>query len=517
MTAVPAQWKVVELQEGPQVLATPTDPNTTNHSREDRDAVSAYHAARPGGPRVGPMSGPDYRAFLDSKILVNRPAGFEVSDADINPTLFRFQRDIVRWSIRKGRAGIFTSTGTGKTLMQLECARLVAERTGGRVLILAPLGVVHQTIAEGARLGIAVTYARSREQIASSGVTICNYDMVGHLDPDDFAGVVLDEASILKDFEGKTRSRLIEMFRDTPFRFVATATPSPNDVAELANYAEFLGVMTRTDMLASFFVHDDQGWRLKRHARQPMSRWLASWGMCLKTPADLGYDDTGYVLPPLVVRPVIVPTDYVPPGQLFATSLKGIGDRAAVRRQTISDRVAAVARLIEAEPDEPWTIWCGLNTEQDAVAAALGDRCVSIHGSLVPDEKVSRAERWQRREVPYLVTKGTIYGHGVNWQHCARTAFVGLSDSFELYHQILRRHWRFGQTRSVHAYIVLTEPEEAIYANVLRKEREFEAVTGELVAQVAEFEKAELSTGVRRESVSHGQPMRLPHWLGGAS
>lgn len=468
-------------------------------------------------PSIGASPTAEYSAFLASKLLVNPPSGFEVPLSAINDRLFPFQRDIVRWGVRKGRAAIFTSTGTGKTLMQLEMARLVSEHTGGRVLILAPLGVVYQTIAEGQRLGIEVVYARQRSQVAARGLTICNYEMVGHLDPDDFAGVVLDEASILKDFEGKTRSRLIEAFRDTPYRFVATATPSPNDVAELGNYAEFLGVMPRTDMLAAFFVHDDNGWRLKGHAREPMSRWLASWGMCLKRPSDLGYDDTGYVLPALTVRLILVSTEYTPEGQLFATTLKGIGDRATVRKQTIADRVAAAVRLIEAEPDEPWTIWCGLNAEQDAVAAALGDRCVSIFGSLAPEDKVARAERWQAGEVPYLVTKGAIYGYGVNWQHCARTVFVGLSDSFELYHQILRRHWRFGQARPVHAYIVLTEPEEPIYANVLRKEREFEAMTDALVRHVAEFEKAEISEAIRRESLPHSQPMRLPAWLGGAA
>lgn len=438
----------------------------------------------------------DYAAFLDSKRLVVQSKGIDVAAGDLHPDLFMFQRDMVRWALRKGRAAIFADTGLGKTIMQLAWA----QHAGNRVLIVAPLGVAKQTVREGERWGIPVVYRRDGHDV-SNGITVTNYEMLPHFDAADFDAVVLDESSILKNFEGKTRTALIAAFKNTPMRLCCTATPAPNDIAELANHAEFLGVMTRAEMLASFFVHDDDGWRLKGHARQPFYRWLASWGMSLKKPSDLGYSDLGYDLPGLSVIPEIVDTEYVPAGQLFATSLKGVGDRAAVRRTTLADRVQRAVDIVNAEPAEKWVLWCGLNAEQDALVASFGQRCVSVDGSLDPDEKVAREERWRLGDVPVLITKPAIFGHGMNWQHCARTAFVGLSDSYETYYQSIRRFYRFGQTREVHAHIVLTEPEEAIYANVLRKERDAEDTATELLRHVAVFEKEEIGRVKENEFV----------------
>lgn len=270
--------------------------------------------------------------------------------------------------------------------------------------------------------------------------------------------------------------------------------------------------MTRTEMLASFFVHDDQGWRLKGHARQPFYRWLASWGMSLKRPSDLGYSDDGYILPPLLIHPSIVQTDWTPPGQLFATTLKGIRDRAAVRRDTLADRVKATVNIVQAEPDEQWIVWCGLNDEGREIHAALPDS-VLVEGADSPEDKLGALDRFINGSARVLVTKVSIFGQGLNLQFCGRQAFCGLSDSFDAYHQALRRSWRFGRTEPVHAYIVLTEPEEPIYQNVLRKEREFETLTDELVKHVAEFEKAELASTGRRDSVPHTLPMQTPSWL----
>lgn len=455
----------------------------------------------------------EYADFLTTKAIVVHPNGRDVDPSEVHPSLFPFQRDMVRWSVRKGRAALFEDTGLGKTRQQIEWARLTGERT----LILAPLAVARQTVAEGAAIGVTITYARRQEDAAPSGITITNYEMLHAFDPSTFGAVVLDESSILKNFEGKTRTDLIRAFSATPYRLACTATPAPNDIAELANHAEFLGIMTRSEMLAAFFVHDDTGWRLKGHAREPFYRWLASWGMSLKRPSDLGYADDGYALPGLEITACLVPTTFTRPGQLFATDLKGVGDRAAVRKQTMTERVKAAADLILAEPDEPWIAWCGLNDEQDALADALGARAISIYGTLNPDEKVTRMDGWLRGAAPYLVTKPAIAGFGLNLQRCARMVFVGLSDSYEAYYQAIRRCWRFGQTRPVHAYIVLTEPEEAIYANVCRKQREAEATAAELVKHVAAFERAEIASVGRREDTPHSQPMRLPYWLGAAS
>lgn len=450
-----------------------------------------------------------YQAFLASKALVSRPAGRDVDPADIHPSLFAFQRDLVRWSVRKGRAALFADTGLGKTRMQLEWARL----TGTRTLILAPLAVARQTVDEGAAIDIEVTYARRQQDAHPTGITIANYEMLHAFNPAAFGAVVLDESSILKNFEGRVRTELIRAFRDTPYRLACTATPAPNDIAELANHAEFLGVMKREEMLAAFFVHDDQGWRLKGHAREPFYRWLASWGMSLKSPSDLGYSNAGYVLPPLEITACLVPTAFTRPGQLFATDLKGISDRVAVRKETLSERVGAAVNIVEAEPDEPWIVWCGLNGEQDAIATHLGERAISIYGTLPPDVKEARMQAWIAGERPVLVTKPSLAGFGLNLQRCARMIFVGLSDSYEAYYQSIRRCWRFGQQRPVHAYIVLTEPEEAIYANVCRKQREAEATSAELAKHVAAFERAEIASVGRREDTPHTQPVQLPHWL----
>lgn len=452
----------------------------------------------------------EYADFLASKQVIVQPTGRTVSPDEIHPSLFGFQRDMVRWAIRKGRAALFEDTGLGKTRQQIEWARL----TGERALILAPLAVAQQTVAEGRSIGVDVVYAR--QQADAGQITVTNYEMLHAFDPAAFGAVVLDESSILKDFEGKVRAELIRTFSDTPYRLCCTATPAPNDIAEIANHAEFLGIMSRVEMLAAFFVHDDQGWRLKGHAREPFYRWLASWGMSLKRPSDLGYSDDGYVLPALEITAVLVPTTFVRPGQLFATDLKGIGDRAAVRRETLAERVARAADLICSEPDEPWIAWVGLNDEGRELAKLIPD-AVLMEGSQTPDEKVAAIQGFVRGDVRVLITKTSMAGQGLNLQHCARMAFVGLSDSYEAYYQSIRRCWRFGQTRPVHAYIVLTEPEEAIYANVCRKQREAEAMAAELVKHVAAFERAEIgSVGGRAESV-HGQPMRLPTWLGGAA
>jgi DNA modification methylase len=434
------------------------------------------------------MAAPEtYQEFLASKGSRIAYTGREVNDSDIHPLLFPFQRDLVRWSIRKGRAALFADTGLGKTFMQLEWARL----TGERVLVAAPLAVARQTVREAARLGIGLTYAR--QQSDATRLTITNYEMLESFDPARFGAVVLDESSILKSFDGKTRTRLIEMFADTPYRLCCTATPAPNDIAELANHAEFLGICSRVEMLSQYFVHDEAGWRLKGHAVDAFYKWLASWGMSIRRPSDLGYADDGYDLPGLSIESHVIPTTYAPEGQLFGTTLKGITDRAAVRRSTLADRVEFAAGLIN-DSDRPWIAWCGLNDEGTELAALVDD-AVLVEGSQSPEDKATALEAFVDGQVRVLITKPSIAGFGMNFQHCADMAFVGLSDSYEQYYQCIRRCFRFGQTRPVTAHIVLTDLEETIYANVLRKEEEADRTARELVKHVAEFERAELDDG----------------------
>lgn len=427
----------------------------------------------------------DYKTFLDSKRRIVQSRGPAIDDGLINPILFPFQRDLTRWAVRKGRAAIFADTGLGKTFMQLEWARL----TGGRSLILAPLSVARQTVREAGKLGTPCHYTRRGDDL-SEGVNITNYELAEHFNPTDFASVVLDESSILKSLDGKTRQRMTAMFASVPARLCCTATPAPNDIAEIANHAEFLGVMKRNEMLASFFVHDDEGWRLKGHAEEAFFRWLASWGMSVRKPSDLGYSDDGFALPSLSIEPVLLDTDVAPDGQLFFTRLKGITDRSSMRHKTAADRIAAAAALANAS-SEQWIMWCGLNEESDNLTAAIPG-AVNVKGSDEPEEKAAALEAFQDGQTRVLITKPRIAGFGMNFQNCSNMAFVGLSDSWEAYYQCIRRCWRFGQHRPVVVKIVLSTAEEAIYRNVQNKEAEATRMADGLLEHIKEFEKEEI-------------------------
>ena len=275
-----------------------------------------------------------YADFIATKALAAHADGLAVDPEDLQQSLFPFQRALVAWALGKGRSAIFADTGTGKTRMQLAWAREIP----GPVLILAPLAVAQQTVREAERMGMRVEY--SRGGVPTSPITVTNYEMLHAFDPAIFTGVVLDESSCLRNYAGTVTNQLIDAFAATPYRLVCTATPAPNDVQEFATQSEFLGVMTRREMLAAFFIHDDEGWRLKGHAREPFYRWLASWGMAVHLPSDIGYADDGYDLPPLTVQHHITTAEFVPDGQLFATGLRGISDRSKVRRGTRAARIA---------------------------------------------------------------------------------------------------------------------------------------------------------------------------------
>jgi DNA modification methylase/superfamily II DNA or RNA helicase len=448
-----------------------------------------------------------YDKFIETKRIVFEPKGLEAPT--LNPILFDFQHDLVTWALRKGRCAIFADTGLGKTFMQIEWARSINQP----VLILAPLAVAQQTVREAARLDVNIEYVRDPKD-ATTDIVITNYEIADRFDPDQYAGVVLDESSILKNYTGKTRNALIKQFANTPYRLCCTATPAPNDIAEMANHSEFLGIMPRVDMLATFFVHDDKGWRLKGHATEPFYRWLASWGLAIKQPADLGYKDEGFELPPLTVTSDLVEVDWKPEGQLFASHLKGITERAAVRRDTIDARVAKAAELIKAEPDHAWIAWCGYNDESRLLTQALGGDAVEVEGSQTPEEKARRLLAFQDGEARVLITKPSIAGFGLNFQHCARVVFVGINDSYEQFYQAVRRCYRFGQTRPVEVHIVASEPEQSVVANVQRKEQEAEAMTKALIANLAQYEIEELAPTTKedfvyREDVEKGDGWEL--------
>jgi superfamily II DNA or RNA helicase len=406
-----------------------------------------------------------YATFLDRKATREWQHGESVEPEAIHPMLFDWQREIVAWACQKGRAAIFADCGLGKTFMQIEWARL-----SGDALIVAPLSVARQTVREAERIGIDLRYVRAEDQVSGPGPHITNYEMLARFDPAHFRSVVLDESSILKNVDGKTRRLLTEHLRGVPFRLACTATPAPNDVAELTNHAEFLGVMSRPEMLAAYFVHDMQqdGWRLKGHATDPMYRWMTTWAVAMRRPSDLGYSDDRFTLPPLEIVSEIVEVELVPDGQLFATDLGGIGGRAAVRRATLGARVDRAVK-IASEPGQ-CIAWCALNDEADGIAQRLGDDAVNVVGAWEPERKAEALEAFQDGEVRVLVTKPSIAGFGMNFQNAARMVFCGLGDSYESYYQAIRRCWRFGQTEPVTAHVVVSELEQQIVENVRRKE-----------------------------------------------
>jgi len=426
----------------------------------------------------------DYVAFLASK-TARQPATGRACQADeVHPMLHGWQREITAWAVRIGRAALWEDTGLGKTLQQLEWARLVSG--DGRALILAPLAVCQQTIREAAKLGVGITYTPDG-RLPRSGIAITNYERALRVDPDQLTAVVLDEASILKQHDGKTRGRLIAHFGRVPYRLCATATPAPNDVEELTSQAEFLGASRRIDMLANYFVNDPKtkGWRIKGHARTPMFHWMAQWAIALRRPSDLGYPNDGYLLPRLriIAETVSVPHDKVAiEGQLFATAadIGGVGGRARVRKATLDARCEQAAKLVHNEPGEQWLLWRKLIPEAQRLAALIPD-AVDVRGSWSPEAKAEAYLAFASNDIRYLITESSMAAFGLNWQNCARMAFVGLGDSFEAYYQCLRRCWRYGQTRQVHAHVVLSDLEGAIADNIARKERHAARLMADMV------------------------------------
>lgn len=419
-----------------------------------------------------------YADFLEQKPSRAGDAGFL---ATVDGALYPFQREVTEFALRKGRAAIFADCGLGKTPMQLEWARQVCEHTGGDVLILAPLAVAAQTVREGAKFGIEAVRAREASDIAR--ITVTNYERLGRFADHGWAGVVLDESSILKSFDGSTRAALTEWAEHVPYRLCATATPSPNDYEELGGHAEFLGVLNRRQMLAEFFINDGLSaahWRLKGHAQHLYWQWVRSWAAALRAPSDLGYPDDGFALSPLNVNVVSIDADAVAEDRLFPVPVSTLAERRQARRESLPQRVAHAVELVNAY-DGPCVVWCDLNDESDALAKAIPD-AVEVRGSNTPDEKEERLLAFTNGDARVIVTKPRIGGWGLNWQHCHRMIFVGLSDSYESYYQAVRRCWRFGQIEPVEVTIIASNREQTVLENVRRKEEQARIMFEQLVA-----------------------------------
>lgn len=431
-----------------------------------------------------------YADFLARKERRNPADGIDADD--LPPSLFHHQTDVARWAARRGRAAAFLDTGLGKTRIQLAWAD--AMRQGGRALVICPLSIARQTAREGQALGQDPQVVRRGDEVGGPGIYITNYEMQHAFDPADFSAVVLDESSILKNHEGRTRTALIDRWAKVRYRLACTATPAPNDHTELANHAEFLGAMSRVEMLAAYFVHDDDGWRLKGHAADAMYGWMSTWAVAARRPSDITgntSDDLGYDLPPLRIHGHIVEVNSAPEGQLFATSLGGVGGRAKARKATIEDRIAKATDLLDH--DRPAIAWCGLNDEADLVTKAV-DGAENLHGTLPPERKVEIIEAFMAGEIRVLVSKPAIAGFGLNLQHAADQVFVGIGDSYEAYYQAIRRSWRFGQTKPVDVHIVTSDLESDVVANVRAKERNATDMTDRLVQALQSPDRLEHTT-----------------------
>lgn len=433
----------------------------------------------------------DYAAFLDAKSQLGAASGFE--PIWLPDFLFDFQRALVTWALRKGRAAIFADCGLGKTPMQLVWAENIVRQTNGRVLILTPLAVGVQTIAEGVKFG--VDCSRSRDgSLGQARIIVANYELLHRFEPSAFSGVVCDESSILKHFSGATQKAVTRFMAKIPYRLLCTATAAPNDYTELGTSSEALGELGYTDMLSRFFrqsdkkpyrlddvVHGPRGnhyaklafrisqqigqWRLKGHAEIPFWRWIASWARACRTPTDLGFPVDGFRLPPLSERTHVITARRPPEGMLFTLPAFGLGEEREERRRTLTERCETAAELVSRSDSA--IIWVHLNAEGDLVERLIPG-AVQVAGSDSDDAKEERLLAFLSGEARVLVTKAKIAGFGLNLQRCAHVVTFA-THSYESYYQSVRRCWRFGQTRPVIVDVIATEGERRVSENMARK------------------------------------------------
>ena len=403
----------------------------------------------------------EYQEFLDKKKQQRVESGFVVNDEDLNPALFPFQKYCVKRALAVGKFALFEDCGLGKTIQQLEWSQKVCEKIDKPVLILAPLAVISQTIKEGEKFGYVVKEIGDMDyqQDMETGIYITNYDNMEHIEAYHFGGVVLDESSILKNFQGKTRTALIDEFRNTPYKLACTATPSPNDTTEICNHSEFLDVMSRTEMLAMYFVHDGgstSDWRLKGHAKQMFWDFVSTWAVMLNKPSDIGYDDEGYDLPPLNVVQEIVETPKRDNGMLFNTTAVSATEYHKELRETYQIRLDRVAEMVNARPTENFIIWIGHDDEGKYLRSLLPD-AIEVKGSDSKQFKKDMLLGFGRGEFRVLITKLKIAQFGLNYQNCHNQIYASLDFSFEATYQGIRRSYRFGQTEQVNIYLITTD------------------------------------------------------------
>ncbi|MFA6867257.1 MAG: DEAD/DEAH box helicase [Clostridia bacterium] len=453
----------------------------------------------------------NYMQFLDTKQIKTIDTGFD--PVNINPMLFDFQKDIVNWACKKGRAAIFADCGLGKTPMQLEWARQIYVKTGKNILILAPLAVSKQTQKEGKKFNIKVNIAASQEEI-KPGINITNYEKLHKFNLSKFIGIVLDESSILKSFSGKIRTQIIDTCKLIPYKLACTATPAPNDFMELGNHAEFLEAMNRTEMLATYFIHDGGDtakWRLKGHAEIKFWEWISSWAAVIKSPSDLGYSNGKFKLPKLNIIEETVQNEekcdtLIP---LLAQTLE---ERRKARKSSMKNRIELASELVN-NSDEQWLIWCDFNEESKNLTKGMNE-AIEVTGSDTEEHKTNSMMGFTDGTIKALVTKPKIAGFGMNWQNCHNIIFCGLSDSYEQFYQAIRRCWRFGQTETVNVYVIIGAKEITVINNIKRKEKDAEKMSLNMLKFTKEIIKKNIKSTERNIlEYKAEEEMILPRWI----
>jgi hypothetical protein len=454
-----------------------------------------------------------YADFLVAKSQAGADSGF--SPVWMPDFLFDFQRELVEWAVRKGRAAIFADCGLGKTPMGLTVGANWAQKTHRHVLYLTPYAVGSQTLREAQKFGIEAVISRDGTLPDRPCIVIVNYERLHYFTPGDFSGVICDESSILKSFAGARRGEITAFMRKVPYRLLQTATAAPNDYIELGTSSEALGYMGHMDMLNRFFKNDlnnsAQGrmrgevikWRLKGHAEGPFWRWVCSWARAIRRPSDLGYDDSAFVLPALNEVEHFVEAQTLADGMLFAMPAVGLKEQREERRRTVEERCEQVAQLVNST-GQPALVWCHLNDEGDALESMIPD-AVQVSGSDSDDAKEDRLTAFADGKARVLITKPKIGAWGLNFQHCNHVTFFP-SHSFEQYYQAVRRCWRFGQKRSVRVDIVTTEGERGVMQNLQRKAEQADEMFSRLVAEMNN------ALAIERENTMT-KKIEVPAWL----
>lgn len=453
----------------------------------------------------------EYEEFLKTKEYTYQNTGFDISVDELNSNMFPFQKAIVRWALKKGKCALFLDTGLGKTICQLEFANQVCKHENGKALIVSPLAVSKQTKQEGEKFGINVNICRNQEDV-KDGINITNYEMLSHFNPNEFICIVLDESSILKSFMGKVSTEIIDTFRFTKYKLACTATPSPNDYQELGTHSEFLNVMNRTEMLATFFINDakEGQWRMKHHAESKFWEWLTTWAMVVKNPADLGFDGTLYNLPKLNIEHIIVKSD-ADKGSLIAKTAGTLSERRQARKESMIDRVEEVKRL--AKDMDSCLVWVDYNDESELITKSI-DGIVEVKGADSDEHKEKSMIGFANGDIKYLVSKPSICGFGMNFQKCHNMIFCGLSDSYEKFYQAVRRCYRFGQTKEVNVYVIISQKELSVLNNIQRKQAQHEKMTYNMINRTAEILKNEIHETMRMtEDYIANDIVKIPKWL----